>query len=1372
MSIKSSSAIAVDFINAGPPFINIEKLSGQELNNVNGMIRDSQGFIWLVNNSGLLRFDGNEFKLFPGLEQFTPAKVDDVVEGQDGRIWIATYDKGLALFDTNSAKLSFFDLAAKFDIGGDSPQINTLFYQHQYLYLASKNNVIKIDEQNLTVVERYTFPLEDDATIVRLLVTSNGDIWCSANPGKGVIRLNQQGFTHFEHQPHNITSISSSFVLSIYEDSQKRIWFGGIAGLDVFLPESNSFLHFKPLDVSNDVNRNKGALANFVLTIDEDNEGALWLGLVNNGVVKFLPESKTFEHYPHINGISSTVSTDSMFDGVSIDNQQTVWVSTSQGLGKLPQNNRKVKQLVNVDKDTCIAGALHDNRQGLLFACNKSLYRREQQQVNLVHDFNEKIISIYQDKKQNIWLGTVGGGVYRYNVTEGTSKHYGFTSDVNEHMGVNYVHHLRTDSNDDLYGLTAKHTSKKGTGIIRYDRTQDKFLTFSTELEIGGWVDIDKSKLLLIASYSSESEKLYWFYKKNQNIEKMPINTGHVLASIKWREQLWVSTEKLGLIVIDVNSGKWHKLGNKTNEKITGFYLDSSAEYLYLTANNQLYKLNSQTEKHIEISCITCSLTLDSATIDDPQIGQLTKGNALLTHNNNFFISNENILLYFPINELVPLQAKSQLLLTNYKVEGKSILPEPNNEDALLKQNIENTKSIVIPPETTFFSLRFAQVGAGQPERIKYAYKMQGLNKDWVYASANHAQADYSLLPAGQYVFKVKSSSNTGQWEDETVPLSLDITVLPPWWKTWWAYSLYLGCFLYLFGLFYRTKMAEKERQASMELVNAKEQLFANISHEFRTPLTLILGPVKAIALSSDDRQTQHNVKLIERNALRLLSMVEQLLKLAQLKNSEPSSNTTQQVAIVCHFVMQTFDVIAREKQITLKLENIIDDSWWVSVNPNALETILYNLISNGIKFTDVGGHISLEVSSQGQRIEFKVTDSGCGIAKSDQKKIFERFTRLENSNGVQGTGIGLALTKELIDHLGGTITVESEIGKGACFKFTLPRVKPSKLARTLSKQPTPQKLPHKPAYTAEQLGAACLSEAKGKDSIQLENNPNLEVYYFDNDNNLLTKPSVLIVDDNSDMREFIKSGLTNSYVILEAENGQQALDSALKNSPDLIISDVMMPVMDGFELLKSIRNEVAVSHIPIILLTAKVDQQSKLKGLSDLADDYITKPFDGRELLMRVQRLLEIRVILQKRFADINLLTAAKNSTLDLSENTEASNADVSDNLSAVEQRFLQRFTGFIEQGYTNPELTLPMISTQLAMSDRQLQRKLKAISGYSFNEILREYRLSQGRQLLNSGEQIAVIADKVGFTSSSYFVRCFKAKYGKPPNDYRKAN
>lgn len=1372
INLYSSPVQAADFVNAGPPVINFEKIGKNKLNSVNLIMQDNLGFIWLVKKDGLFRYDSKELKQFPGHEQFSMDKVSAMVEGRPGHIWIATRTSGLVHFNTFTAELTFHNLEKTFEVIAPTDEVDQLTYKDKTLYLAIKNQLLLIDEPSLTVKKRSVLPITDSDFVISIMVSSTGDIWFSSLDSNGVFLLKDNETHHYQHTAGDATTIGSKFIPTVFEDSKGRMWFGTIKGLALYLPESESFLNLQPIDMSLEKNRDQGAYANALTSIVEDPQGILWLGLFHSGLFKFDPESKVFEHFPRRQGVNSTVLDNAIDGGLFFDNQKTLWVLNRKGVSQLDRNNRTFSQWVNIDpnsNDDCTPFNIHETNNNIYFDCFNTLNKIEGDQVTELLKIKDKIRTSTRTSDSLVWLGTMGGGVYRHNLQANETKQYLLGSA--DATYVNSVKQLRPDVNNILYGITNDHPVEKGSGIIRYDASSDSFEQFSTGLELIDFVDINTNKMLLITSYSHYEKALYWFDKNNQQIKPLPIATGEIFAALKWHDTIWLSTQKLGLITLDPNTGKIQQFDTKILKTINGFYLDSAKQELYLSTAAHLFRIDEIAASSIKTLCITCSLNIDYQGINHLGAGQFVSSNSTLLTGGRFFISAKNMLLSIKLPGKISAEKTERLHLTGFKVLNKQVYPDKNTADTLLKKSIEYTQRLTIPPGVNLFSFNFTQIDFLNNKQASYRYKLEGLNKNWLETDSEIAEAVYSLLAPGDYIFKAIARDSLGAWHEDQGAISLNITVLPHWWQTWWAYSLYLliivSVIFSIFWLYSRKKIAENAKNSALELAQSKEKLFANISHEFRTPLTLILGPVRVIKASNNDDGTQHNASMIERNALRLLSMVDQLLQLAQLKNSSKTILATQNVSSMCNFILQTFDVIALEKKITLKLADTIDDSWRVSVEQNTIETILYNLLSNAVKFTQEGGNISLEVTEQEQWLKFAVTDSGYGIAEHDQEKIFDRFTRLENNSYIPGAGIGLALVKELVENFGGTISVESQLNEGSRFIFTLPKAK-SGIADPSIEYISTHNIQRKQQFIKEQLSSISAPNENIRD--QDKHAVNIAMNDSDPSSNDGSKPSVLIVDDNQEMRAFIKISLADNYLIIEAENGQQALVQALTYSPDIIISDVMMPIMDGFELLTSVRNEAAISHIPVILLTAKCDQQSKLKGLSDLADDYITKPFDGSELLIRVQRLLGIRTILQKQFNHIEITNVSQVNAKDISGNVEVANEP--DVLSGVEQQFLLRFKELIEQGYTNSELNLPMISSQLAMSDRQLQRKLKAISGTSFNEMLREYRLTQGRQLLNNGEQIAVIADKVGFTSSSYFVRCFKAKYGKPPNDYRKAS
>ncbi len=1349
------SSYSVNFINSGPPFENIEKIGQYDLANLTHFMQDSLGFFWLGNEDLLFRFDGTEIKNFPLTEYIDDLKISSVIEGQAGRLWIANSKLGkeIAVFDRKTSRLSFINIQERFGVNlgvniekKPAPEIA---YKNELLYVVLGQQLLVIDEENFSLERTIELPISDDDYVIRITVTKNGDIWFSSLHGKGVTRINKAGIRSYEHQPDDDTTIGAGLVFHIFEDSKERLWFSSVAGLELYQAESDNFKHYQPITSGSQSNISHAERANVLLNIVEDGNGNLWLALMNSGLVKFQPELELFEHYSHFNNIDSTISTDSLYwGGVVIDRQQTLWISTINGLSKLTQQARNIQLWKNINEKGCFPKETQQMEKGFLFACGKAVYEYKNNQIVHITTIPYLIESIYQGGDNFIWLGTLGGDIYRYDLTAKKVKRYGLNHDADDTSTTHIIEVMRPGINGDIYAISQELPVTKRTGLLRYSLENDSFSHFETNIDIAitELIDLDKNRMLLIGGYSRKSEQLYWFNKGKQTIEALPISTGMVYAAVKWGEELWVSTEKLGLISININSEQWQLVSQKEDYKISGLYLNADA--LFMNINQKLYQLISITNGKIVKRCITCALPISALQISHPNHGQVRTEHGFLMSNDEFIVSADNSLMRFSVNKKVNRKKESQLLLTDYKVMGKSVLPEPNKDDALIKNNIEYSDSLLIPPDTAFFSFSFNLVGTAHPKKINYAYKLKGLHKDWIYTDATRAEAVFSLLPAGRYTLKIKASDENGNWQSENKVISFGIVVQAPWWQSWWAYSIYCLAVLSLFWLFDRVKLAEKQRQSALELAATKEQLFANISHEFRTPLTLILGPAKAIEDSTDDQQVKHNTGLITRNAQRLLSMVDQLLQLAQLKEQQKDKESAQQISAIFYFIMNSFEVSARDKGLRLEFDNSIDESWWVRGTKNALETILSNIIANAIKHTDAQGRVSVTVREESQWIEFEVSDTGCGIALEEQDRIFERFTRLENSHHlVDGFGIGLALVKELVNTLGGEISVKSDIGKGSNFIFTLPKADPQETLALASNNALSEQ-------TAESMALALTP-------LSMTNHISAAVEE--------SKVSILVIEDNQEMREFIVSQLENSYAVFWACDGQQGFKLACEYSPDVILSDVMMPKMNGFQLLNAIRNEITVSHIPVILLTAKGDQQSKLKGLSGLADDYITKPFDVQELLSRIDNLLAIRVILQRRFNDVNSSSGFPSSINILKQHNEP--ISTSDNLTDKEQQFYLRFKNYMNEQYPDSELSLTSVSSQLAMSDRQLQRKLKAICGCSFSDILRDIRLTQGECLLNKGEQIAVIADQVGFSSSSYFVRCFKAKYGKTPNEYRKA-
>ena len=620
---------------------------------------------------------------------------------------------------------------------------------------------------------------------------------------------------------------------------------------------------------------------------------------------------------------------------------------------------------------------------------------------------------------------------------------------------------------------------------------------------------------------------------------------------------------------------------------------------------------------------------------------------------------------------------------------------------------------------------------------------MVGFDPDWIY-SGNRRTATYTNLNPGTYTFRVKGSNNDGVWNEEGK--SLQIIILPPPWRTWWAYLCY-GILL-LFLLFVsrneiikrerlkaKAKLKELETEKYQELDTLKSRFFTNISHEFRTPLTLLLGPIEKRLSVATEPSDRTELSIMYRNAARLLTLVNQLLELSRLEAGTLKLKAKyQSLPSFIQSIASQFASMADSKSIRFKIE--AENPLSLFFDADKMEKIITNLLSNAFKFTQGGGTITLTLNehSPSERFkngyaEIKVIDSGPGIESEHLEKIFDRFYQADSSStrGYEGSGIGLALTKELVELHRGSISVSSEQGAGSCFTVLLPmgqeHLQPFEIDLTEIE-------PRTVSYTDEK-------------SVD-ETDQVIPVQHT-------SLASVLIVEDNADLRYYLTSNLKNLYNVHEASDGEIGYALALDLIPDLILSDLMMPKMDGLQLCKKLKTNEKTSHIPFILLTAKTEIETKVEGLQLGADDYVAKPFDARELQARINNLIESRKKLQQKFS--------KQFSLSVSDIT----------VESVEERFLKKVKDTIETHLGDPDFGVENLADEVAMSHIQVYRKLKALTGQSPNELIRNMRIDRAASLIRQrAGNVSEIAYQVGFNSMSYFAKCFKDKFKVTPSEF----
>ena len=590
----------------------------------------------------------------------------------------------------------------------------------------------------------------------------------------------------------------------------------------------------------------------------------------------------------------------------------------------------------------------------------------------------------------------------------------------------------------------------------------------------------------------------------------------------------------------------------------------------------------------------------------------------------------------------------------------------------------------------------------------------------------------------------------------DTIPVQ---GVSAPWWLSSWAIVLYVLSFVsVLIGyvrwrtlkLTRRTGQLEqtlKERTARIieherqiqhqakdleELLHLKERLITNISHEFRTPLTLILGSSKRLLDRAAHWQHRSQLRLIKRNSQRLLRLVNQLLALAYLGADEPLARSAQPVSTTVDVITESFQPLAEDKGLQLSV--VRNDELWAICTPDALEKILLNLLSNAIKFTPAGGSISVGAKpGDSNMVEVSVSDTGIGIPPEEHEAVFQRFHRVDCGETLPGAGIGLALVKELVLAHDGSVSLNSQPGRGSIFTIQLPR----------SKSGVPQ--------------VGRVREVSTDEAMMLE----LEV--LDNREERLElasvnvesgKPLVLVVEDNADLQYYIVELLTETYQCIVAGDGEAALELAFEHIPDLLLLDLMLPKLDGFEVSHALKEDERTSHIPIMMLTARDDLDSRMESWNEKVDGYLTKPFDDDELKTRIANLLEIRDILKCRFSSQFFSEVKPNHAAGQKENG-----------------FLKKLEQVLENFHSEPGFNASRMASEMCMSARQLQRKLKAVTGHHPVEFLRSYRLRKARELLQEGLQVGLTSDAVGFSSPTYFASCFKAQFGETPTAFQRS-
>jgi signal transduction histidine kinase/ligand-binding sensor domain-containing protein/DNA-binding response OmpR family regulator len=1338
---------------------------GLSQNTISCIYQDRQGFLWFGTEDGLNRYDGYTFVVYrhePGnTNSFSDNEVTTILQDREGIFWIGTQGGGLNRFDPATQRFTHYKYQPGSNKGPSGNQIQSIAEDHNgALWMAiAGSGLNRMDKASGSFTHYFNDP-KDSGSIANNFVTSvlvdrSGTVWAGASEG-GLNKYNAatDKFTRYENVPGHPASLPANTIYTMIEDRSGILWLGSFGGTLIrFDPATSQFTRYD--NVSKGTNSIDN---NLVTSICEDARGDIWISTLGNGLNRFDRKSGTFEIHRNQPGNARSLSSDNLM-AVYSDRSGILWAGTyGKGLDKLDRLSGRFTHYFNRSGDpnslssNLIAAILEDHTGQLwIGTMDNGLNRldpatgRVQRYQNRLGDksslSSNTIFNLCEDRSGVIWAATLNG-LNQFDPKTGRFIRYQASSTDTTSLNGTIVSDIFEDRTGTLW--------VGGRGLSRMDRNTGKFKRYDPVRETGSPEPILIEQMLEDQSgtfWLGSDAGLHQFDRQTGKFSMYKANPSDTIGSVTAQVQclyedkkgfLWVSTSN-GLYRLDTKRGLsrlYQKKDGLPSNAVLGIQEDDRGR-IWLSTPEGLSRFDPANGSFRNYNAA-----------DGTQSNEFVKYAYGKVRGGKLMFGGINGLNIFHPDSLRDNTQVPPVILTDFLVFNQSLPIGPKRDQLTLEKSITLTQAIELPFDANVFSFEFAALDYTRPEKNQYAYQMEGFDKDWVQAGTRRF-VTYTNLDPGTYTFRVKGSNNDGIWNEQGT--AIQITVLPPWWRTWWAYGLYALTFATGLYLIYRylisrerlrnqLQIKQLESEKLQEVDQMKTRFFTNISHEFRTPLTLILGPLQQlIAQPAADPESNRKVyTLMQRQAQRLLQLINQLLDISKLEAGRVRLEAVElDLVKYLRAITYSFISLAESRQISLSFFSS-QESLRAYFDKDKLEKMISNLLSNAFKFTPEGGEINVQLEIvDGGAVAITVQDSGIGIPANRLNRIFDRFYQVDGSHTreQEGTGIGLALTKELVLLHRGTISVESELGKGTRFNLRFPlgssHLGEDEIIKVSESENEGLEVQVKPSVALVEDGSPVLPETDGQAYSHL--------------------PLILVVEDNADVRGYIREHFDFKYRVIEARDGQAGLDRAIEQVPDLIISDLMMPKMDGIELCRRLKTDERTSHIPVILLTARATGESKVEGLETGADDYLTKPFNPQELQVRVKNLIEQRQKLRERFG----------------REVKLQPRDVA--ITSADEKFLNRAVEIVEKEMDNADFSVEDFESAMSLSKMQLYRKLKGLTNQSPNEFIRTLRLKKAAMLLDKRSgNIAEITYEVGFNNLSYFSKCFKDLYGVTPSEY----